>query len=157
MRGHDRDYHEWRRNQREAYDEDYRRFRTERREHFGRSFQDWRAQRSAAGGVPDTGVAPGMTGGYGSKVGMPTGYDANASSKPSGMLEPPEAMNASAGAGQTGGATRSGTTGARGGRRTQAKARDAGSEFGKEPPQVQAASDAGGGRAGAEKRRDERR
>lgn len=133
MRGHDRDYHEWRRNQRQAYDEDYRRFRAERREHFGRSFQDWRAQQSAAGGVPDTGVAPGVSGGYGAKVAMPTGYDANASSKPTGMIEPPEAMNASPGAAQVASDTPDGGGG-------QTGSRDPSPEFGKEPPQVQAAA-----------------
>lgn len=133
MRVHDRDYHDWRRNQRQAYDDDYRRFRSERRAHFGRTFQDWRSQQSPVGGVADTTVAPGV-GGYGDKVGQPSGYDARSSSKPSGMIEPPEAMNASAGAGQTaaaGGRRQPGANGAGG---------DSSPEFGREPSQVQAAA-----------------
>jgi hypothetical protein len=132
MRSHDRDYQEWRRSQQQSYDEDYRRFRTERREHFGRTFSDWRSQRSPVGGVPDTGVAPGVSG-YGAKVGMPTGYEADASSKPSGTIESPHSMNASPGAGQTGGSAEGGLSG-------RGAGGDASPEFGKEPPQVQAAS-----------------
>jgi hypothetical protein len=144
MRSHDRDYHEWRRNQRQAYDDDYRRFRTERREHFGRTFQDWRTQRSTAGGIADTTVAPGVSG-YGAKVGMPSGYDAGAASRPSGMIEPPEDINASPAASQTAGETRGG-----GG---QPSGRgDSTPEFGKESPQVQAASEGWDGRGAPEDR-----
>jgi hypothetical protein len=146
MRSHDRDYHEWRRNQRQAYDEDYRRFRTERREHFGRTFQDWRTQRSAVGGIADTTVAPGVSG-YGAKVGMPSGYDAGAASRPSGMIEPPEDLNASAAAGQTGGEAQGGGSGPSG-------RRDASPEFGKEPPQVKAAAEGWDGRGAPEERLD---
>lgn len=122
MRGHDRDYHEWRRAQQQTYDDDYRRFRSERREHFGRTFSDWRNQRSAVGGVADTGVAAGVSG-YGDRVGMPSGYDARQSDKPTGMLDP---------SGPSGGAS-SGSGAAPGGDRSP--------EFGKAPAQVQAASE----------------
>jgi hypothetical protein len=133
MRSHDRDYQEWRRSQQQRYDEDYRRFRAERREQFGRTFSDWRSQRSPVGGVPDTGVAPGVSG-YGAKVGMPASYEANASSKPSGMPESPTSMNASPAAAQTGGSAPGG------GLSGQGAGGDTSPEFGKEPPQVQAAA-----------------
>jgi len=136
MRGHDRDYHEWRKSQQESYDQDYRAFRDQRREHFGRTFSDWRNQRNMVGGAADTGAAPGV-GGYGDRVGMPTGYDASAASKPSGMIESPNAVNASPGASQTGGSERGGPQA--GGR----SGGDGSSEFGKEPPQVRAATDGG--------------
>jgi hypothetical protein len=136
MRGHDRDYHEWRRTQRDSYDEDYRRFRHERRQHFGRSFADWRNQRSAVGGVADTTVAPGV-GGYGDKVAEPSAYDYGASSRPSGMIERPEAINASPGAGQSGGDPHHGHA------PTGGTQRDSSPEFGKEPSAVQRAADGG--------------
>lgn len=138
MRSHDRDYHDWRHAQQQSYDDDYRRFRSERREHFGRTFQDWRNQRSAVGGVADTSVAPGVSG-YGAKVGMPSGYDANQSSKPSGMLDP-SGGGASSSSGGSGSSGASGGTG------------DTSPEFGKAPPQVQAASEGWDTRGAAEDR-----
>jgi hypothetical protein len=138
MRGHDRDYHEWRKSQQQSYDEDYRRFRDARREHFGRTFSDWRNQRSMVGGAADTGVAPGV-GSYGDRVAMPTGYDSNAAAKPTGMIESPNAINASPGASQTGGSD----GGDRPAGSQQAGGADASPEFGKEPSQVRATADGG--------------
>lgn len=137
MRSHDRDYHEWRKAQRDSYDEDYRRFRHERRQQFGRTFQDWRNQRSMVGGIADTTVAPGV-GDYGDKVGQPSGYDYGASQRPSGMIEPPEAINASPAATQTGGDAHQAHAPAGGARGDDAP------EFGREPSAVQRA--AGGAR-----------
>ncbi|MDE2486301.1 MAG: hypothetical protein KGO51_02795 [Alphaproteobacteria bacterium] len=165
MRSHDRDYHDWRRDQRQAYDDDYRRFRDERREHFGRTFQDWRAQRSTADGVRSVTVMPGAggpsggSGGYGADAALPGGYATNSSDKPSGMPEPFTAMNASPAAGQTGGQTRAGSDG-------PSRPGDSSPEFGKEPPQVQAASGGWDARGAPEarteaardpKRKDEKR
>jgi hypothetical protein len=149
MRSHDRDYQEWRRSQQQSYDEDYHRFRAERREHFGRTFADWRNQRSAAGGVADTGAAPGVSG-YGSKVGMPSGYDAGASQKPSGMIESTNSMNASAGASQAGGA-------AEGGLHGRGAAGDTSPEFGKTPDQVKAAAEGWDTRGSAHDKANENR
>lgn len=132
MRSHDRDYHDWRQARQQSYDDDYRRFRSERREHFGRTFDDWRNQRSAAGGVADTGVAPGVSG-YGDKVGMPSGYDAGESSKPTGMLDPS--------GGSSGGPASAASSGG-----------DRSPEFGKAPAQVQAASEGWDTRGAAEDR-----
>ena len=67
MRAHDRDYAEWRRAQHEQYDNDYRAYHHARREEFGQRFQSWRDSRSAAGGVADTTVSPGVSG-YGDKT-----------------------------------------------------------------------------------------
>lgn len=144
MRGHDRDYHEWRRTQRDRYDEDYRRFRSERREHFGRSFDDWRNQRNVTGGIADTSAQAGVSG-YGDKVGMPSGYDANASDKPSGMIETSGGMNASPGASQGGGGR-----GAGGGDASSSGGGDRSPEFGKAPPGVQAAAGGWDGRGAPE-------
>jgi hypothetical protein len=138
MRSHDRDYHEWRSAQRDSYDNDYRRFRHERRQEFGRTFQDWRSQRSTTGGIADTTVAAGV-GDYGDKVGEPSGYDYGASQRPSGMIEPPGAMNASPAAAQTGGDGHDGHGSSAGGQGSREP------EFGREPSQVQRA--AGGARA----------
>lgn len=149
MRAHDRDYQDWRRSQQQSYDEDYRRFRTERREHFGRTFADWRNQRSGVGGVADTGVAPGVSG-YGSKVAMPSGYDAGASSRPSGMIESPTSMNASPGASQTGGSPQGGAHG-------HSAGGDTSPEFGREPDQVKAAAEGWDTRGSAHEKATEHR
>jgi len=154
MRSHDRDYHEWRSSQQQRYDEDYRKFRDERREHFGRRFDDWRNQRSGVGGVADTSAQAGVSG-YGSKVGMPSGYDANASNKPSGMIESPTSLNASAGAGQSGGQTGGGGNG--GGAQASGQGGDTSPEFGKEPDQVKAASGGWDARGSAHDRAAETR
>lgn len=143
LRGHDRDYGEWRKHQQGQYDEDYRRFRSERREHFGRTFQDWRSQRSAVGGREDLSVAPGVSG-YGSKTAIPGGYD-RAGDKPSGMIEPMTAMNASPGAGQGSGGSYE-ASGSDGG----SSGGDSSPEFGKAPPQVQAAAGGWDGRGAPE-------
>jgi hypothetical protein len=91
------------------------------------------------GGAADTGVAPGV-GGYGDRVGMPSGYDSSQASKPTGKIEPPNAMNASVGARQTGGGSDGGGQRQAGG---QSGGGDRSPEFGKEPPQVRAATDGG--------------
>lgn len=140
LRSHDRDYHAWRRGQQQQYDDDYRRFREERRDTFGRSFQAWRSQRSAVGGaravtvMPGAGGPSGGGGGYGEDSANPGGYTGANADKPSGMLEPFHAMNASPGAGQSGGPS---TVDAQ----AQGGSDDSSPEFGKEPPQVQAAAD----------------
>jgi hypothetical protein len=135
MRAHDRDYHEWRKAQRERYDEDYRRFRAERREHFGRTFHQWRSQCSLVGGVPDTTVAPGVSG-YGDRTGIPGGYNLSfGAPRPSGQLEAPTHLSGDPAMQQTGGSTYEASTAGR-----QAGA-DTSPEFGKEPPQVQASAD----------------
>lgn len=133
MRSHDRDYHEWRRAQRDSYDDDYRRFRHERRQQFGRSFEDWRNQRSTVGGVADMTVAPGV-GDYGDKVGEPSGYIYGASQRPTGMIEPPDTMNATPTATQTGDHPQRGHA-------STGRAQESGEpEFGREPSQVQRAA-----------------
>lgn len=142
MRGHDRDYSEWRRTQQQRYDDDYRRYRDEERQRFGRSFEDWRNQRSAAGGVADTSAQAGVSG-YGDKVGMPSGYDTRQSDKPSGMIEPPTAINASRGAAQVGGGEATGGVPSGG-------SGDTSPEFGKAAPGVQATSGGWDGRGAPE-------
>lgn len=142
LRSHDRDYHDWRRNQQQQYDEDYRRFRTERRDTFGRTFQAWRSQRNMVGGAPAVSVMPGAggppggSGGYGENAALPGGGTSGAAGKPSGALEPFTAMNASPAATQTGGHVPHDPTVDRG-------PHDTSPEFGKEPPQVKAASEGG--------------
>jgi hypothetical protein len=153
LRGHDRDYQEWRRSQQQQYDEDYRRFRAERRDTFGRSFQAWRSQRSMVGGAPAVTVQPGAggpsggSGGYGDDAATPGGYTGRNAGKPSGMLEPFTAMNASPAAAQTGGETTIDTE-------ARPSRADASPEFGKEPPQVQAASEGHGREAPGEPQAD---
>jgi hypothetical protein len=149
LKSHDRDYRDWRRAQHAQYDDEYRRFRSERREHFGRTFQDWRSQRSLVGGVPDTGVAPGV-GSYGANAATPGGYPSYPT--PSGMLDPSLNMSGDPVLSQTGGhptshseSSSSASTGASAGSTTP--------EFGKEPSAVQAAADG----ASTKDRKDERR
>jgi hypothetical protein len=133
MRAHDRDYQDWRRAQHLKYDDDYRRFREERQEHFGRTFQDWRAQRSMVGGVPDTGVAPGVTGDSG---GVGRGYAGADMQRPSGMLDPSLNMTSDPVLSQTGSHPMAHPASP-----PPASARSPTPEFGKEPPAVQAAAD----------------
>lgn len=138
LRAHDRDYDEWRRHQHQQYDEEYRKFRTERREHFGRAFHEWRSQRSAVGGVTDTTVAPGVSG-YGDKTAIPGGYNARiARDMPTGA-PPSHSASSHPTAGHAGpaGSQSSG---------------DRAPEFGKEPPQVKAASEGGDTRRHEENR-----
>jgi hypothetical protein len=131
LRGHDRDYDAWRREQHRQYDEQYHQFRGERQRHFGEAFHEWRSQRSAVTGAHDTGVAPGVSG-YGDKTAGPGGgaYDA-----PSGYLDPPSHLSSDPVLSQRGGASGGHTAGA-----VRADG-DKGPEFGREPRQVQDASD----------------
>jgi hypothetical protein len=148
MRGHDRDYQEWRRAQHRDYDDQYRRYRDERQRHFGEAFHQWRAHRSSVGGVPDTaiGTVGQGQGGYGDKTANPGGFNAaSAYERPSGMLDPPGHLSADPAMSQTGGTVKPSEGGAH-------SASDGSSEFGKEPPQVQAA--AGGQAQGHEHKPD---
>ena len=129
LRAHDRDYDEWRREQHRQYDDEYRQFRQERQRSFGQAFHQWRSQRSAVGGVPDTSVAPGVSG-YGDKTAISGGYNV-AGARPSGALEPPAHLSADPAMGQTGGG---------GGPATEARG-GGGPEFGREPRPVQSASE----------------
>jgi hypothetical protein len=81
---------------------------------------------------------------------MPSGYDAGASDKPSGMLESPTAMNASPGASQTGGTAEGGLSGPGAGG-------DTGPEFGKAPDQVKAAAEGWDARGSAHDKANENR
>lgn len=121
MRAHDRDYRDWREAQHRRYDEEYQRYRDERRHSFGHTFHQWRAQRNLTGGAYATDIAPGM-GGYAGKTAHAGGLT-NDQDRPSGGYEPvaheterdqPRAATAPA---------------------------SAEPEFGKEPPEVQAAAD----------------
>jgi hypothetical protein len=136
MRGHDLDYRDWRREQHRRYDEQYQQFRSERQRHFGQAFHEWRSQRSLVGGIPDTSIGSSGQGqgGYGDKSALGAGYAASSVEKPSGMLDPPGHMAADPALSQTGGPGGDSTLGGRG----QA---DRTAEFGKAPPQVQAASE----------------
>jgi hypothetical protein len=137
MRGHDRDYEAWRRQQHREYDEQYRQFRDERQRHFGEAFHQWRSQRGAVGGVPDTSVAPGVSG-YGDKTGVPGGYSSrSAYERPSGMLDPPGHLSSDPALQQVGGGRRGPSPG---GPMMRGPTSDA-PEFGREPPQVQASAD----------------
>lgn len=132
LRAHDRDYEAWRRDQHRQYDEQYHQFRTERQRHFGQAFHEWRSQRSAVGGSPDTGIKPGA-GGYGDKA---SGYNpAGAYDKPSGYLDPPGHLSTDPVLSQRGSPRDGHTAG------LVDPSGDRGPEFGKEPSEVQAASD----------------
>jgi hypothetical protein len=134
MRGHDRDYSEWRRHQQAQYDDQYKQFRTDRREHFGRTFHQWRSQRNTTGGVEDISVAPGVSG-YGDKSAIPGRYAGSfGAPHPDGQLDEPAHVSGDPAMTQTGGHPASGGEG-------QPRSASPGSEFGKEPPQVQAAAD----------------
>jgi hypothetical protein len=135
MRDHDRDYQDWRRDQHRQYDDEYRRFRGERQRHFGQAFHEWRSQRSAVGGTPDTGIAPGVSG-YGDKTALPGGYNApGAYDKPSGLLDPPGHLSIDPAMSQRGGS--SGGSGSS----APVTGGDRSPEFGKEPSQVQASAE----------------
>lgn len=144
LRLHDRDYQEWRRQQHQQYDDEYRRFRSERREGFGRSFQEWRSQRNMTGGMAQQHITP-ETHDYARRTAAGFGHGQD---RPSGSLEPPGALTGRAGAGGSSaggpasgdGALASGDT-----------------EFGKTPPQVQAATDGDRRTDEKDKKDDERR
>jgi hypothetical protein len=139
LRAHDRDYAEWRRHQQGQYDEQYRQFRAERREQFGRAFHDWRTQRSAAGGKPDTTVAPGVSG-YGDRTGIPGAATPSfGAAKPSGRIEPPGRISGDPAMTQT--ERQTGQSSAQGSTTTRAVGGSQTPGFGKEPPQVQASAD----------------
>lgn len=149
MRNHDRDYREWCKHQREQYDNDYKTFRSERRDTFGKNFHEWRSQKNMTGGMREQHITP-ETGDYAKRG--PAGFGGGAD-RPSGMLESPGAMTSSPSLQQTGGGggqTPSGGLSA-GGPQSAASGE---SEFGKSPPQVQAASDGGDTRAHSEDREE---
>ncbi|MFC3076990.1 hypothetical protein ACFODL_02690 [Phenylobacterium terrae] len=107
MRRHDEEYRNWRTQQLRQYDEDYRAWRGERRQAFGETFSQWRSQRSnLTRGTPDTGVAPGVTGGasFGAKQ---TSFGGSQATAPSGAHEAEPAGRSEGGsegqAGQSGG------------------------------------------------------
>lgn len=150
LSGHDRDYSEWRRAQHRQYDDEYRKFRHERRTQFGDTFQSWRNQRSAVGGVPDTSVAPGVSHG-GDRSSDSGGWRSSNDAKPSGMLDPSLNMSSDPALSQTG----AGGHGGGGSSAPTGGAASSGSEFGKEPPQVQSAADGGTTRGADETRKDE--
>lgn len=120
MRTHDRDYRDWREAQHRQYDDEYHQFRTERRNHFGHNFHQWRAQRNMTGGMVATDISPGG-GGYAGKTAHAGGLYAD-QDRPSGSYEPRSTHQTHDHAGGDHIAT-------------------TGSEFGKEPPAVQAATD----------------
>jgi hypothetical protein len=135
LAGHDRDYQEWRRQQHEQYDNDYRSFRSQRRDHFGKTFAEWRSQQSLGQGIKDTTVAPGVSG-YGDRTATNSGWTA----------DPPGGADLSSGqAGGQGGGQGGGQSGGQSGGQ-QAGAASSSPEFGKEPPQVQAAAKGEDGR-----------
>jgi len=139
LRAHDREYAEWRRHQHEQYDTQYRNYRRERQRHFGQAFHEWRSQRSAVGGVPDNTVAPWVSG-YGDKTAIPGGYNApGAYGRPTGEPDPPGHLSSDLAMRQAGGIQEPGDRPAQAG---------GPSEFGREPPQVQAS--AGGLKQGQE-------
>ncbi|HEY8617632.1 hypothetical protein [Phenylobacterium sp.] len=148
LRGHDRDYQEWRRHQHEQYDNEYRKFRTERRDTFGKNFHEWRSQRNTSTGMAQNHIGP-ETNDYHRHGGAGFGMGDN---QPSGKLESPSAMTTSPALTQTGGQS-TGHTG--GGAQDSDKVVNAGGEFGKAPPQVQAAADGWDTRKDAEDRKDD--
>ncbi|MDB5449771.1 MAG: hypothetical protein JWQ52_899 [Phenylobacterium sp.] len=156
MKGHDRDYQDWRRAQHQQYDDDYRRFRAERRDHFHQTFHAWRSQRNISGGVPDTSISPGDSGYSDSTSNAnPLGF----SDRPSGMIEPRSALTGSPAMTQTGVSHQPDSPQTAGQAGDQGGAGDTSPEFGKEPPQVRAATD-GDTRGGDEdraERKDEQR
>ncbi|MDB5425006.1 MAG: hypothetical protein JWQ29_2422 [Phenylobacterium sp.] len=127
MRNHDRDYREWRRAQHERYDNDYRTFRGGRLEHFSQRFQSWRDSRNPVGGIADTTVTPGVSG-YGDAV-VTSGNESRLHRSYAAPHDPPASPR-------------------------PADAAASGSEFGKEPTIVRAATD---GKTTAEERKDEGR
>lgn len=145
LRAHDRDYGEWRREQHRKYDDEYRNFRNERREHFGRSFHEWRSQRSnMTTGVSTGAIEPGR-GDYGERMGQ--SFGAGQVQKPSGQLGSPNDMTPDPALQQA----------VNPGPHTDAhKASDGGSEFGRTPAQIQAASEGGDTRAAADREDDDR-
>jgi hypothetical protein len=152
LRNHDRDYQEWRKSQHQQYDDDYRRFRAERRDHFGKTFHAWRAQQNLTGGATDTHIEPGKTGDTGVKTAHAGGF-ASESDQPSGRLEPRGALTPSPTL------TQGAPTGQSGGQSSgagQSQPESADSEFGKEPPQVQAAADGGAHRGDDADRKEDR-
>lgn len=122
LRSHDRDYDEWRKHQHRQYDDDYRRFRSERRDHFGKNFHEWRSQQNMTTGMQSQQVVPGQTDYAGQQAGFGKGDD-----QPSGKLEPSPLGGGSGG--------QTAQTGSQGG-----------SEFGREPSEVQAVTDGSSGR-----------
>jgi hypothetical protein len=126
LRGHDRDYAEWRANQHRQYDNDYHQFRGERRHHFGHTFHQWRAQRNLTGGMLATDIAPGLPGGYAGMTAHAGGLTAD-QDRPGGSYEP-YSQHTHHGDDQGRAAGSGGAV-------------DTGSEFGKEPPEVQATTD----------------
>jgi hypothetical protein len=148
MRGHDRDYQEWRRHQQSRYDDDYNQFRAERRDTFGKNFHEWRSQRNTSTGMAQHNIGP-ESHDYGRRGGAGFGHGDGA---PSGRLESPAAMTNSPSMTQNsggGGASSSGAQDA-----SQAVSGEA--EFGKTPPQVQAAADGWDTRKDAEDRQEDK-
>ncbi|RAK50977.1 hypothetical protein [Phenylobacterium deserti] len=137
LASHDRDYQEWRRHQHEQYDNEYRQYRAQRRDNFGTSFQTWRTQRTMTQGVENNSVAPGMA--HDSTTDVTGGGIGADAGKPTGALEGLGGLTPSSTLTQTGGGHKPTAQGSSTGDKTP--------EFGREPTQVQSASDGASGRA----------
>ncbi|HEY8571292.1 hypothetical protein [Phenylobacterium sp.] len=142
LKAHDRDYQEWRRHQHQQYDEEYTKFRTERRDTFGKNFHEWRSQRNTSGGMTQQHITA-ETGDYARRQahGFGQGDD-----RPSGSLESPAAMTSSPALQQGGTGGSSGGHSGAGQSGQTGHAASGGSEFGREPTQVQAVTDGSDGR-----------